>query len=52
MAVPESKKEALFRILNETIEKVQALGAGENSDDDIFHVELVAMPLTQKKETF
>ena len=49
VAVPESKKEALFRILTETIEKVQALGTGENSEDDIFHVELVAMPLTQKK---
>ena len=52
VAVPEAKKEALFQILNETIEKVRALGAGESSNDDIFHVELVAMPLTQKKETF
>lgn len=48
VAVPESKKDLLFRILAETIEKVQALGAGENEEDDIYHVELVAMPLTQK----
>ncbi|MGZ3690116.1 MAG: DUF4423 domain-containing protein [Pseudobdellovibrio sp.] len=50
VAVPESKKEQLFQILAETIEKVQALGAGEHSEDDIFHVELAAVPLTQKKD--
>ena len=48
VAVPESKKDLLFRILAETIEKVQALGAGENSEDEIYHVELAALPLTQK----
>ena len=47
LAVSPATREVAFRILNEAIEKIQALPAGELAGDLVYHIEFSAIPLTQ-----
>ena len=47
MAVSRDKYEQICRILSEAAEKVEALGAGDEGEDPIYHVELALFPLSR-----
>ena len=48
LAVSPTTRDEVFRILNEAVEKIQNLPAGEQEGDLVYHIELGAIPLSQQ----
>jgi uncharacterized protein (TIGR02147 family) len=51
VAISPKQYDEVRRILQEALERINQLDSGENSQDDVYHVELLAVPLTRGSES-